>query len=107
MAKLKTTVLKKLNKKDLYGENPPITVDEELMPPECDRFSVGQEFIVLDTLECPPNFCSWAFNDIFRDMATLLQGGDLYPYIKDRGVIVACCTDGLRPVIFKLERIED
>ncbi|RLB26553.1 MAG: TIGR04076 family protein, partial [Deltaproteobacteria bacterium] len=30
-----------------------------------------------------------------------------YPWLKQKGVAIACCTDGLRPVIFKLERIED
>ena len=28
-------------------------------------------------------------------------------WIKKKGNMVSCCTDGLRPVIFKLERIED
>ena len=107
MAKLKITVLKKLNKKDLYGESPPIAVDEELYTPECDRFSVGQEFVVGIPIECPPNFCTFAFTDIYKVMLALLLGGDLYPYIKDRGAFVACCTDGLRPVFFKLERIKD
>jgi len=27
--------------------------------------------------------------------------------MKEKGVVISCCTDGLRPVIFKLERIED
>ncbi|MCK4693736.1 MAG: TIGR04076 family protein, partial [Anaerolineales bacterium] len=28
------------------------------------------------------------------------------PWIKQSGTIITCCTDGLRPVIFKVERIE-
>jgi len=52
----------------------------------------------------PPSFCSWAWADIQRDVAHLAIGGD-FPWIKQRGIMITCCTDGLRPVVFKLERI--
>lgn len=55
-------------------------------------------------LEMPDGFCSWAWADIHRDVAHLALGGD-FPWIKESGKMVSCCTDGLRPVIFKLERI--
>jgi len=37
---------------------------------------------------------------------TLRFGGNPWfpEYYEDHGVAVACCPDGLRPVIFKLER---
>ena len=41
--------------------------------------------------------------DIQRDVAHLAMGGD-FPWMKEKGEMVSCCTDGLRPVIFKLER---
>ena len=54
----------------------------------------------------PEGFCcSWAFADIQRDLVHLRLGGD-YPWIKEKGAILASCTDGARPVIFKLERVE-
>ena len=114
MAKVKITVVKKLSCKDLYGENPPANIKEDLSP-ECRRFTVGQEFMIDSEKRapdpsswenCPPNFCGWAFADIQRDIAHVLFGGS-YPWMKDRGVVISCCTDGLRPVIFKIERIED
>ena len=105
MAKVKITVVKKVNIKDLYGENPPATFEESWITPECDRFSVGQEFLV-DSHNCPPGFCNWAFSDIQRDLVHILYGG-YYPWMKEKGVAISCCTDGLRPVIFKIERIED
>ena len=105
MAKVKITVVKKVNNKDLYGENPPAAFDESMVTLECDKFSVGQEFVV-DTPDCPPNFCNWAFADIQRDLVHILFGG-YYPWMKDKGVAISCCTDGIRPVIFKLERMED
>jgi uncharacterized repeat protein (TIGR04076 family) len=49
-------------------------------------------------------FCSWAWADIQRDVVHLALGGD-FPWIKEKGIGISCCTDGLRPVIFKLERL--
>ena len=104
MAKVKITVVKKINNKDLYGENPPAAFDESILTPVCDRFEVGQEFVV-DSHNCPTGFCNWAYGDIQRDLVHVLYGG-YYPWMKEKGVAISCCTDGLRPVIFKLERIE-
>jgi len=105
MAKARITVIKKLNIKDLFGEIPPSPIDENIMTPECNRFDVGQEFVV-DSPNCPAGFCNWAFADIQRDLVHTLYGG-YYPWMKEKGVAVSCCTDGLRPVIFKIERIEE
>ena len=102
MAKLRITVVKKVNNKDMFGDNPPLGFT---IAPECDRLEVGQEFIS-ETGNCPPGFCSWAFADIHRDIIHLLLGGE-FPWIKEKGAALSCCTDGVRPVIFKLERLED
>ena len=103
MAKVKITVVKKVNNKDLYGDNPPA---EFKANPKCDVVEVGQEFIVDSSVAVPQGFCAWAFADIQRNIAHLLFGGS-YPWMKEKGVDLVCCTDGLTPVIFKLERIED
>ena len=102
MAKVKITVVKKVHNKDMFGDNPPAEFTAE---PECDQLEVGQEFMS-EGAACPSGFCNWAFADIQRDIVHLLFGGS-YPWIKDKGVAFPCCTDGLNPVIFKLERIED
>jgi len=103
MAKVRITVVKKLNHKSLYGDNPPATFTAS---PECDILEVGQEFIVEDPRKCPPGFCGWAFADIHRDI-TLFSYGCSYTENIPEGTSLACCTDGYRPVIFKLERIDD
>jgi uncharacterized repeat protein (TIGR04076 family) len=36
----------------------------------------------------------------------ILLGADL-PWPKTPGTAIACCTDGLRPVTLKIERIEE
>jgi len=102
VAKVKITVVKKVNNKDLFGDNPPVGFTAA---PECDRLEEGQVFIS-DEGSCPPGFCNWAFADIQRDIIHLRLGGD-FPWIKEKGTMLACCTDGVRPVIFKLERMED
>ena len=104
MAKVKVTVVKKVDMRDLYGDNPPAAFEESLTP-ECERFKEGQEFI-FDSLTCPPDFCNWAFADIQRDIVHIMFGG-YYPWMKEKGVAISCCTDGFRPVVFRLERIED
>lgn len=100
MAKVKITVVKKLNNKDIFGDNPPA---ESNADPVCAAVETGQEFI--SEGNCPDGFCSWAFADIHRDITHLRLGGD-YPWMREKGTILSCCTDGVRPVIFKLERIE-
>ena len=101
MANVKITVVKKVNNKDMFGDNPPLGFTSN---PECERLEVAQEFI--SDGSCPPGFCAWAFADIQRDITHLRLGGD-FPWIKEKGASLVCCTDGVRPVVFKLERIED
>jgi uncharacterized repeat protein (TIGR04076 family) len=102
MANVKITVVKKLDNKDMFGDSPPL---EFTGASECDRVEIGQEFIS-DQGGFPTGFCPWAFADIQRDIVHLRLGGD-FPWIKEKGAILSCCTDGARPVIFKLERIEE
>lgn len=101
MAKVKITVVKTVHNKDLFGDNPPIGFTFD---PVCPRLKEGQEFIS-DEGSCPSGFCAWAFADIHRDITILRWGYDV-PNMKEKGAVLSCCTDGVRPVIFKLERME-
>ena len=102
MAKVKITVVKKLSNKDIFGDKPPLGFTNA---PVCDRLQEGQEFIV-DGSTFPEGFCCWAYADIQRDITHLRFGGD-FPWMKEKGTVLSCCTDGVRPVIFKLERLPD
>ena len=102
MAKVKITVIKKIDRKEMFGENPPAATDGAS---QCERLETGQEFI-FDGNECPSGFCPWAFADIQRDLIHVLFDGS-FPWIKEKGIGISCCTDGLRPVIFKIEKVED
>ena len=102
-AKVKITVLKKLYHEDL--------VDAYLLPekkasyPPCYRFNEGDVFIV-DGFEMPAGFCPWAWADIHREIISVMFHAE-FPNSKKPGCIIASCTDGLRPVIFKAESLEE
>jgi uncharacterized repeat protein (TIGR04076 family) len=103
MAKVKITVIKKAVHRDL--------LDEYLDPAVrargydvCSAFEEGKEFI-FDGMKYPEGFCHWARADIQRDVMMVLFGQG-YPWVKQPETAITCCTDGFRPVTFKLERIE-
>jgi len=98
MADVKITVVKKLSNKDLIDKL------GKGVGPLCELFKVGDEFISKD-LKMPEGFCSWAWADIQRDVAVLAFNGDFF-WMKEPGVGLSCCTDGFRPVVFKLERVK-
>ena len=103
MKKVRITVIRKMNTKDVYGTNPPCQIAEDFES-ECHLINVGDEFVTGGGT-CPAGLCGRAFTDIQRDISHLWLGGN-YPRIKDAGVMISCCTDGLIPVFFKLERPE-
>ena len=52
-------------------------------------------------------FCAEAWDAISRYIYAALQGGAIMRgWTKDDKVMIACCNDGTRPVIFKIERID-
>lgn len=102
-SKCKITVLKKNLDVELAGE---YCLNEVT---SCPVFEEGQEFIT--GFEKPEGFCDWAWNDIHKVVTVLLSGGNFKEgnfegWMKDENTMLACCTDAIRPVIFKIERIE-
>lgn len=102
LSKVKITVLKRTVNHDLAEEYLNITGDFVA----CPRFREGQETIVERYCEIPEDFCPWAWADIRKDVKTIAVGGNL-SYLKQQGTAIAGCTDWFRPVIFKLERMEN
>lgn len=77
---------------------------------KCNLFHDGQEFI-LDQEDffhlMDGKFCSEAWDAISRYVYAALQGGSIMRgWTKDEKVMISCCNDGVRPVIFKIERID-
>lgn len=99
---LKITVLKKLSAKEVYGEALPGLADD--VTPYCNRLEVGKEFIVDESGAMPAGFCTWAWHDIYPAVTGLRFGGN-FSWIKKEGLAYACCSDGARPVFFRIERM--
>lgn len=52
-------------------------------------------------------FCGEAWDAISRYVYAALQGGPImHKWTNDERMMIACCNDGTRPVIFKIERID-
>ncbi len=101
-SEVRITVLKKLSSNQIFGDDPPLGKNVKA----CPVYEVGQEFIVREDGEMPQGFCHWAWNDLYKIVTALRHGVIWEPGAEDKGApTVHCCTDGLRPVIFKLERV--
>jgi uncharacterized repeat protein (TIGR04076 family) len=77
---------------------------------KCPVFTEGQLFET--EYEKPNGFCDWAWNDIHPYVASLMTGGNFSEgmfsnWMNDKNTIIACCTDGVRPVIFEIRRVEE
>ncbi|MGI6216938.1 MAG: TIGR04076 family protein [Coriobacteriales bacterium] len=109
----KVTVIDKKCYEDLQGKY--------LADPKsgsCPVFEVGQEY-VFDRLPDKDDFqsfghnldpkfpCAEAWDCISRYIYTALAGGAIMKsWTNDERIMIACCNDGTRPVIFKIERID-
>ncbi len=52
-------------------------------------------------------FCGEAWDAVSRYVYTALQGGSIMRgWTNDDRMMITCCNDGTRPVIFKIERID-
>ncbi|MCL2721338.1 MAG: TIGR04076 family protein [Treponema sp.] len=88
----KITVLKCDFNSELYNQYPYGNASP------CGRLKVGQEFISTCRWDPPEGLCVWAWRDINPVIQSYHEGRE-HPSIQ-------CCTDGLRSVTFKVERID-
>ena len=107
--KCKVTVLKKELFRDLQ--------EKYLLDPNsgtCPFYEEGQEF-VFERYGNQDDFwrvgngthCAEAWDCISRYIYTALQGGAIMRnWTNNEKIMIACCNDGTRPVIFKIERID-
>ncbi len=68
---------------------------DEIRP--CTVVKDGQQFVINQPWSKPQGMCDWAWADIRVYMPYLFSG--------QWEQSVACCTDGFRPVFFRLERM--
>lgn len=113
MPKIKITVLKRFTAKDIFGDRLSLLPENDSIGP-CNQIHEGVEYfsenselpvgINPDDPATPLPFCQWAYHDIYRDMNFMLLGSDFSPAFPR--VKFKTCTDGLKPVCFKLECID-
>jgi uncharacterized repeat protein (TIGR04076 family) len=110
MPRIRITVLKQLEVPDLAAEYAPAGSWGKCWMEEGRVFEVegGSDY---PTPSCPDSaghagFCSWAWADIHRDVTMLRYGADPH-WIRVPGTMISSCTDGRKPVVFKIERIDD
>ena len=108
--KCKITVLRK----ECYSE----LQERYLSDPKsgaCPCFEVGDEFVLERNSERDDFWhmldgkfpCAEAWDCIKRYVYSALQGGSIMRgWTNDEKMMIACCNDGTRPVIFKIERID-
>ena len=104
MSRCKITVLRRMFNEDYareYCANPKAGL--------CGAFTEGQTF-TLNTPDKPVGFCEEAWSAITRYVFAFTVGGGGFfngRWMKDENTMIACCNDGIRPVVFKLERIDE
>ena len=102
--RVKITVLKRVTPEYIFDGNVPSKPDGEKYT-ICTALKDGQEFMVEKNVSCPEGFCTYAWKDIFSDVRVLSLGGDHEPWV-EKPKMISCCTDGIRPVAFTLERLD-
>lgn len=103
MKKVKITVIKK----EFYSEfaEEYLTDGREVGP--CTLMNVGDEFLYEGGAQMPSGLCPWAWIDIYRGVNALSAGASYAPWNKKNGLQILCCTDGIRPVVFKVEALAE
>jgi uncharacterized repeat protein (TIGR04076 family) len=99
-SEVKLTVLKRFDTNEIFD---PLPIKTTYSGP-CSLYKDGQEFIVKNENQ-PKGLCPLAWNALFPYILTLMNNGNFREWYDEDGVAVGCCPDGLRPVVFKLERI--
>ncbi|MHA2031735.1 MAG: TIGR04076 family protein [Candidatus Kariarchaeaceae archaeon] len=102
MEKVKITVIKKFNPDEIFGHE---IIHASGKPiPQCPFFEEGQEIFAENSFIKPEEFCGWAWRDLtVRFTKFDLLEDEEWP---KKGETYVACGDGIRPVIFKLEKLE-
>ena len=99
--KLKVTVFKMFTPEDIFGQEHDIKWNGEPIPP-CGH-KVDEEFIVDHHLNKPEGLCGRAWQVLYTTLMIYYFGGNYgYP---EPGVTYQPCGDGVKPVIFKIEKL--
>jgi uncharacterized repeat protein (TIGR04076 family) len=101
MAKVEITVLRKLYHADLAAA---FLVDGAEAG-SCPLLQEGQQFVYEGSAVMPAGFCPWAWADIYKTVSAISAGASYDSWYSRKHFSVDCCTDGIRPVIFRIAAV--
>ena len=96
---VKITVLKK----EFYPELANEYLTEGQETGACPILHEGDSFIYAGGAIMPEGFCPWAWIDLYNQISGLAAQEENTWYKPN--VRIGCCTDGVRPVVFRMEGI--
>jgi uncharacterized repeat protein (TIGR04076 family) len=101
LEKVKITVIRKFNPKEVFGHEV-VRHDTGNIIPTCSM-EKGKEYLVDNLYEMPDDFCPRVWYETHDILSMFFYGSDFdYP---EPGVTYFPCRDGVRPVVFKIERL--
>jgi uncharacterized repeat protein (TIGR04076 family) len=103
MNRVRITVLKR----EFYPDLAEQYLSEGVEAGSCPLHTVGDTYVYEGGAEKPEGLCPWAWIDLYAAVSTLFSGGDENTWFRDGGTRIRCCTDGVRPVVFKLELLRE
>lgn len=103
MRKVQITVLKREFYPELADEY--LCEGREVGP--CPIYEVGDSYIYEGGAEKPEGLCPWAWLTLYNKVNTLCSAGFENDWYKGGRTRIDCCTDGVRPVIFRVEALEE
>ncbi len=102
MHEVRITVLRRFEPSEVFEKSPATPVK---LLGACEILRDGQQFTSKGGV-MPQGFpCTTAWLTLYPNVRVLSFGGNM-PWFKEEGISIVCCPDGLRPVVFKVERIE-
>ena len=101
MTRIKVTVVRTFSPEEVFGQE--YRRPDGKIVERC-HLSEGESWDT-DGFRIPEGFCRWAWEDLRKDRYMLLFGGNIPG--ADEGTVHVSCSDGKRPVVFKLERVEE
>ena len=103
MKKVRITVLKK----QFYPELADSYLTDGSSVGPCPLLEEGDSFLFISSAIMPEGFCPWAWIDIYHGVSALSAGATYVPWNNKEHMQIRCCTDGIRPVVFSIEVIDE
>ena len=103
MKKVRITVIKK----EFYPDFAEKYLTEGGEVGACPLMNLGDSFLYEGGAVMPKGLCPWAWIDLYRGVNALSAGATYKPWNNRDGVQILCCSDGIRPVVFLVEALDD